>query len=239
MSDRARATCTGCHREHALTAAGLIRRHSRSGRACPGSGLAPAEGVSPAVARAAAAVRAHQWGEPGWSAHDNHTFHHECAVCTGDVAALLAVAESHLRSSVTCGTVWVKVASAEGGRCSLGWPHEGDHLDESSGRTFPQFTFQVPDFAPGGVVSAPPDDAGELYEVPVIHRSTGEPVVLEPIADCNDGQRFRWDPRVPPGGWVCAEPDPDRPDRQCGYPVESEPCDRHGSSSQREGRTDA
>lgn len=36
-----------------------------------------------------------------------------------------------------------------------------------------------------------------------------------------------WSDAVPPGGQVCAVPMPDRPDRICGMPVESEPCPEH------------
>lgn len=32
------------------------------------------------------------------------------------------------------------------------------------------------------------------------------------------------------GGYVCAMPDPDRPDGICGMPTESEPCDQHGEA---------
>jgi hypothetical protein len=39
--------------------------------------------------------------------------------------------------------------------------------------------------------------------------------------------RERWVIIDTVGGWVCAEPDPDQPDGECGMPVESEPCDRH------------
>lgn len=41
------------------------------------------------------------------------------------------------------------------------------------------------------------------------------------------GRRERWDASVPPGGYVCAEPDPDRPDGICGMPVEDGPCGIH------------
>ncbi|MFI6228577.1 hypothetical protein ACIBCR_14850 [Micromonospora echinospora] len=36
-----------------------------------------------------------------------------------------------------------------------------------------------------------------------------------------------FDASVPPGGFVCAVPVPDRPDGICGMPVESEPCSDH------------
>lgn len=36
-----------------------------------------------------------------------------------------------------------------------------------------------------------------------------------------------WDDTVPPGGYVCAAPDPTHPSGVCGRPVESEPCRIH------------
>lgn len=36
-----------------------------------------------------------------------------------------------------------------------------------------------------------------------------------------------WSSACAPGGYVCAVPDPDRPDGICGMPVESEPCAEH------------
>ena len=40
-----------------------------------------------------------------------------------------------------------------------------------------------------------------------------------------------WSDACAPGGYVCATPDPDRPDGICGMPVESEPCPDHGAVS--------
>jgi hypothetical protein len=37
-----------------------------------------------------------------------------------------------------------------------------------------------------------------------------------------------WSDAIPPGGYVCAVPQPGNPDGICGYPVESEPCPIHG-----------
>lgn len=36
-----------------------------------------------------------------------------------------------------------------------------------------------------------------------------------------------WSDACAPGGYVCAVPDPDRPDGICGMPVEDEPCAAH------------
>lgn len=36
-----------------------------------------------------------------------------------------------------------------------------------------------------------------------------------------------WSDAVPPGGYVCAVPDPGKPDGICGMPTESEPCTLH------------
>lgn len=38
-----------------------------------------------------------------------------------------------------------------------------------------------------------------------------------------------WSDACAPGGYVCAAPDPERPDGICGMPVESEPCNLHGA----------
>lgn len=38
-----------------------------------------------------------------------------------------------------------------------------------------------------------------------------------------------WSDAVAPGGYVCAVPMPGQPDGICGYPVESEPCPKHGT----------
>jgi hypothetical protein len=43
----------------------------------------------------------------------------------------------------------------------------------------------------------------------------------------NDGRREAWLVYMGVGGYVCAEPDADKPDGICGMPVESEPCDIH------------
>jgi hypothetical protein len=41
------------------------------------------------------------------------------------------------------------------------------------------------------------------------------------------GPREAWIVISGVGGYVCAEPDPGRPDAICGMPVESEPCNLH------------
>ena len=46
-------------------------------------------------------------------------------------------------------------------------------------------------------------------------------------ANSRSGGPEVWSDAVPPGGYVCAAPDPDRPDGICGMPVESEPCLDH------------
>jgi hypothetical protein len=52
-------------------------------------------------------------------------------------------------------------------------------------------------------------------------------VALDVAAGLVHGRRERWDASTPPGGWVCAEPDPDRPDGICGMPAEDVPCTVH------------
>lgn len=42
-----------------------------------------------------------------------------------------------------------------------------------------------------------------------------------------DGRRERWVLISEVGGWVCAEPDPNGPDGECGMPVETESCSIH------------
>lgn len=44
----------------------------------------------------------------------------------------------------TCGTAWVDVATALGGKCTLDWPHDGGHVDDTTGRRSPTLTM-VPD----------------------------------------------------------------------------------------------
>ncbi len=41
-----------------------------------------------------------------------------------------------------------------------------------------------------------------------------------------------WDDSTPPGGYVCAAPDPTRPGDICGMPTESEPCPIHAPSTE-------
>lgn len=41
------------------------------------------------------------------------------------------------------------------------------------------------------------------------------------------GRREMFDASIPPGGYVCAEPDPEMPDGICGMPVEDVPCTVH------------
>lgn len=46
-------------------------------------------------------------------------------------------------------------------------------------------------------------------------------------ADAKETAPEVWSDAVAPGGYVCAAPDPTRPDGICGMPVEDEPCSEH------------
>lgn len=48
--------------------------------------------IADALQAATRAVLDHQWASAAWSAHSAHRYDAECAVCQGDVAAILAVA---------------------------------------------------------------------------------------------------------------------------------------------------
>lgn len=45
--------------------------------------------------------------------------------------------------------------------------------------------------------------------------------------DLNNGLPVFWLDAIPPGGYVCGVPEPNRIDGVCGVPVESEPCFVH------------
>ncbi|GIH70310.1 hypothetical protein [Sphaerimonospora thailandensis] len=48
------------------------------------------------IETAVRAVLSHPWGSGPWSAHAEHKYDIECAVCQGDVAAILTVAVPHI-----------------------------------------------------------------------------------------------------------------------------------------------
>ncbi|WP_067171153.1 hypothetical protein [Microtetraspora niveoalba] len=48
--------------------------------------------MTSSVAAAVRAVLAHPWGSGPWTAHTEHRYDAECAVCQGDVARVLAIA---------------------------------------------------------------------------------------------------------------------------------------------------
>jgi hypothetical protein len=52
------------------------------------------------AAAVAAALRTNQWGTNPHSAHQRHTYHWECAVCTGDLDRIAVVAATVLTAEV-------------------------------------------------------------------------------------------------------------------------------------------
>lgn len=91
------------------------------------------------------------------------------------------------------------------------------------------------DHSPGtpGWTRCEPGDPGAVPDIARV-LATG---VWDPIRQSWDvaahGRREKWIVLSGVGGYVCAEPDPDRPDGICGMPVESEPCTIHHPESPR------
>lgn len=79
-------------------------------------------------------------------------------------------------------------------------------------------------------------DLGWIAELPATEGVTAEvqdrldPLVatMHQIGLTEGRDVILWSDLDPPGGWVCAWPDPDSVYGICGMPVESEPCPQHG-----------
>ena len=89
--------------------------------------------VPPEVVEAAThAVRAHEWSTGPWSAHARHSYDAECAVCQGDVEAILAVAAPILagagrrtRARIVCPVCTQTVVRRDDGRPIRHFPPPG------------------------------------------------------------------------------------------------------------------
>lgn len=60
--------------------------------------------LSERLAMFGAALRGHQWGRLEWSAHSKHRFHMDCAICQGDVDAMVAVGAPLLAEHIAAET---------------------------------------------------------------------------------------------------------------------------------------